>query len=347
MEYDQDKKYFAVVSRQANTFVESPFLQEFSEQELKTMEFVISQLTKDDIKLVQSNQIKIISKPVSAFAKMIGAHPNDIYKRAKVLSAGLLNKKIRFTFIDDDGKEGFVAHSIFTSMAYKNGQFTIGINPFVLPYFLDISREYTEFRLANILRIGSSYGIKLYKMLKQYENTIHKYRDFDVEDLRIQFGIGNDVDENGQYIKYNRYNNFKAKVLEIAVSHINQHTDIVVEFTEQKVARKVSKIRFFIKSKMSQLDQAKIIFSKFMDDLLENTSEKSLLKRQWQAQAKDPKARFNYFMPVFTCWLEDSCKSYIAVSTDLLEVESETSMFYNQEETINRMVRVYFTKPKK
>jgi hypothetical protein len=98
---------------------------------------------------------------------------------------------------------------------------------------------------------------------------------------------------------------------------------------------------------MSQLDQAKIIFSKFMDDLLESTPETSLLKRQWQAQAKDSKSRFNYFMPVFSCWLEDSCKSYIAVSTDLLEVESETSMFYNKEETINRMVKVYFTKPRK
>ncbi len=347
MEGEQEKKYFSVVSRQSNTFVESPFTQEFTEQELKTMEFVISQLTKDDIKLVQLNQVKIISKPVADFARMIGAHPDDIYKRAKALSAGLLNKKIRFTIIDDAGKEGFVAHSIFTSMAYKNGLFTIGVNPFVLPYFLDISREYTEFRLANILRIGSSYGIKLYKMLKQYENTIHKYRDFDIEDLRTQFGIGNEKDNNGKYLKYDRYNDFKRIVIEIAVTHINKHTDIVAEFIEQKISRRVAKIRFFIKSKMSQLNQAKIIFSQFMDELPENTSEAMLLKKQWQAQAKDSKARLNFFMPVFNCWLDDSCKSYIAVSTDLLEVELETSMFYNKEETISRMAKTYFKKLKK
>ena len=59
---EDQKKYFSLVSRQANMFVESPFLQEYTEQELKTREYIISQLTKDDIKLAENNQVKIIRK---------------------------------------------------------------------------------------------------------------------------------------------------------------------------------------------------------------------------------------------------------------------------------------------
>jgi len=209
----KDNQYFEIVSRQSNDFIESPFLQEYTEQELKTMEFVISTITKADITLAKNHQVKIIQKPVIEFAQMIGAHPDDLYKRANILAEGLLNKKIRFKIIDDNKEEGFVKHTIFTDMAYKNGQFTIGINPFVLPYFLNLSREFTEFRLANILRIGSSYGIKLYKLLKQYEKSAWKYRDFTILELREQFGISNEVDSCSKYIKYSRYNSFKVDVV--------------------------------------------------------------------------------------------------------------------------------------
>lgn len=323
---EDQKKYFSLVSRQANMFVESPFLQEYTEQELKTLEYIISQLTKDDIKLAENNQVKIIKKPIIEFAKLIGAHPNDLYKRANVLSESLMNKKIRFKILDDNKNVGFEKHSFFTSMAYKNGQLVIGINPFVLPYFIDISSQYTEFRLANILRIGSSYGIKLYKLLKQYENTTQKYRDFEIEDLRVQFGIGIEKNEKNVYVKYNRYNNFKQFVIDTAIEHINKHTDIQVSYIEKKEGRKIAKLRFHIRSKLTQLEQAKIAFSEFMNSLPDGKT----LKERWKNTK--PSERIKEFSKGLTVWIEQSCHNYIAVSTDILEFDTENSLLYDQTE---------------
>lgn len=341
MEHLQQKEIFEIISRQSNDFIESPYAQEYTELELKTMEFTISSITSSDYVYTEKNQIKIIKQSVSELAKMIGSHPDDLYKRANALAEGLLSKKIRFKIKDDNGNDGFVKHNIFTDMAYKNGQFTIGINPFVLPYFIKLSREnpYTEFRLANILKIGSSYGIKLYKLLKQYENTVHKYRDFKIEVLREQFGISNELNESGQYVKYSMYNNFKQKVIKIAVDHINQRTDLIVTFVEYKESRKVTKIRFYIKSKLTQLEQAKILFTEFMNSIPEDHQ----LKYFWNLEKNNP-SRLDKFKAPFKRWIELSCKNYIEVNTELLEANFEDSLFYNKNEIYTELLKIYHKK---
>lgn len=326
------KDQYSVLYSQSNEFVSSPYAQEFSEQELKTMEFIISQTKKSDIELARNNQVKVISLDVKEFSQMIRAHPNDIYKRATDLSESLMKKQIKLKFKDRHNNDAFVRHSLITSMRYEEGQLTIGINPFVLPYFLDLKDEaFTQFRLENILRIGSSYGIKLYKMLKQYANSPWKYRDFMIEELREQFGIDND--------KYNRYNDFKRNVIEMAIRHINKETDITVNYTEKKNGRKVSMLRFYIKSKLTQLQQAEIFFQETMNGLPDNC----VLKGLW-VQDKDNPHRINRFRKAFDKWLELSCTNYIEVSTDILEIETESNLFFNKDNVINEMIKAQFEK---
>lgn len=332
-----DINTFSIISRQSNQFIESPFAQEFSEQELKTMEYIITQTKKSDLTLAQNQQVKIMSLSTHNFARMIGAHPDDIYKRANELSEGLMNKKIKCKAIDANGLESFVKHSFFTTMAYSKGTLTIGINPFVLPYFVDIHDNFTEFRLANILRLGSSYGIKLYKLLKQYENTAWRYRDFTIDKLREQLGI----DEK----KYTLYSNFKSRVVDMAITHINTKTDIKVDYQEFKNKRKVESLRFFIKSKMSQLEQARISFEHFMDKL--ESKESTQLKHVWELHEKDKEKRFEAFQPCFKRWIELSCHNYIEASTDVLEVTTQDDLFYDKSKVAKEVMKIYFDKPKK
>ena len=61
------------------------------------MEFIISQTKKSDIELVNNNQIKTLELSATDFAKMINAHPNQIYRDADNLAKALMNKKYHFT----------------------------------------------------------------------------------------------------------------------------------------------------------------------------------------------------------------------------------------------------------
>lgn len=336
MEKNNPKEFFETISRQSNEFIESSFVQEFTEHELKTMEFVISTIKPADLELTKKGQIKVISKPATEFAQMIGAHPNDIYQRASMLTKGLMSKQINFKLMNGKEHIGFETHSFFTSMAYRESQLIICINPFVIPYFVNVSSSFTEFRLANILRIGSSYGIRLYKLLKQYENTQQKYRIFSIAELRTHFGIGTETNENGSYIKYDKYSNFKTKVIETAISHINKSTDLLISYTEIKAGRKVDKLKFHIKSKMTQYEQAKILFEEFMDGL-----SKGVLKNHWDANKGE--RRFDIFRPSFNKWLAYVCKNFIAASTDLLEIQSD-DIFSNNETMMKEIYSAQFPK---
>jgi plasmid replication initiation protein len=135
-------------------------------------------------------------------------------------------------------------------MCYQSGVIKIGVNPFVLPYFLEIKERFTEFNLRYLIAIGSSYGIKLYKLLKQYQSIGN--RELTIEEMRNQFGL--DIN------KYKLYSGFKRDVIEIAKKHINLHTDIQINYEEIKHGRKVQKIKFYIKTKIPQFKQAQIAF---------------------------------------------------------------------------------------
>jgi plasmid replication initiation protein len=276
--------------RQANDFIESTFEQEYSEQELKTIEFIISQTTKADIELANNDQIKRIELSAPAFAKMINANVEQIYRDANHLSEALMNKKINFKYIDEKGRPAFEKQTFLTSMSYKSGIIKIGINPFVLPYFLEIKKQFTEFNLRYLISMGSSYGIKLYKLLKQYQ-TIGS-REISITDLRIQLGIGVETTELGDYVKYKLYSGFKRDVIETAKYHINTHTDIQIEYDEIKLGRKFQKIKFYIHTKLTQLKQAKIVYLDYVKNQKPDTKSKfsqvKLLIVEYETKKQDP-----------------------------------------------------------
>ena len=273
---------FDIVMRQANNFIESAFAQEYSEQELKTIEFIISQTTHADIVLAELKQVKEIELSANDFAKMVNANIKQIYRDAEELSKALMNKKYHFKYIGKDGKAAFKMGAFLTSMEYDSGVIKIGINPFVLPYFVEIKENFTQFNLRYLMAMGSGYGIKLYKLLKQYQ-TINS-RELTIEELRTQFGISDD--------KYNRYNNFKQFVIETAKRHINDHTDIQIEYSEIKLGRKVHKLKFYIHGKLTQLKQAKLAYLSYVKDQPADTKSKfaqvRLLVTEYETKKKDP-----------------------------------------------------------
>ena len=273
---------FDIVMRQANDFIESAFAQEYSEQELKTMEFIISQTTKADIELANKDQIKRIELSAQNFAKMINANIDQIYRDATDLAMALMSKKINFKYIDEKGKPAFEMQTFLTSMSYKSGVIKIGINPFVLPYFLEIKERFTEFNLRYLIAMGSSYGIKLYKLLKQYQ-TIGS-RTLTIDEIRAQLGINPE--------KYGRYDNLKRKVIETAKRHINDHTDIQIEYNEIKLGRKVHKLNFYIHAKLTQFKQAKLAYishvKKQSPDAKSKLAQVRLLVVEYETKKKDP-----------------------------------------------------------
>ncbi|HLX54157.1 MAG TPA: replication initiation protein [Aquella sp.] len=310
-------KHFDIVMRQANNFVESAFAQEYSEQELKTMEFIISQTKKSDIELVNNNQIKTLELSATDFAKMINAHPNQIYRDADNLAKALMNKKYHFKYRGKDGKPAFETGTFLTSMRYDSGAICIKINPEVLPYFIEINSHFTEFNLRFLMAMGSSYGIKLYKLLKQYQ-TIGD-RTLSIDDLRYQFGINDD--------KYKLYSDFKRNVIETAKRHINAHTDVQVEYKEIKLGRKVNALKFYIKAKMTQFKQARLEFINWIKDSKDEANK--LLVITLEKEKKDP-FQYKQIQKALEWYLTNIIYNYDANSCTPLQFFGNDTLFGNK-----------------
>lgn len=106
----------------------------------------------------------------------------------------------------------------------------------MLPYITRLETEFTSYRLEKIGRMTSVHAVRLYELLVQYL-AIGK-REMGVSQLKETLGIAD---------RYKAIKDFKKDVLDVAVSQINEHSDIRVSYTQRKTGRTVTHLIFDIK----------------------------------------------------------------------------------------------------
>lgn len=112
----------------------------------------------------------------------------------------------------------------------------------VVPLITRLEAQFTSYELAQVKNLTSSYAIRLYELLIQWR-SVGKTPLFELQEFRQQLGV-----EDGEY---KTMSNFKANVLKIALSQINKHTDIEVEYDQKKSGRNIIGFFFNFKHKVS------------------------------------------------------------------------------------------------
>lgn len=93
-----------------------------------------------------------------------------------------------------------------------------------------------DFKVSTKLK--SVYSKRIYSMLKQYVSKGY-----------FEIGVNRLSNILGTNEKYERYSNFKFRVLKIALEQINEHSDLNFTITEVKSGRKVDKLIFNVNKK--------------------------------------------------------------------------------------------------
>jgi plasmid replication initiation protein len=161
----------------------------------------------------------------------------NIYKEIDNVVSKLFN---RMLVIKNSIENSTTKISWLTYAKYWHGQGLIQLkfNEDLKPYMLQIKDRFTKVSLGDVLGLKSVHAIRIYELLKQYESTGR--RELSLTDLREYCGIGKD--------KYERFNDFKRKVLEAAKREINNKTDLLIDYEEIKPSRKITSINFKIKN---------------------------------------------------------------------------------------------------
>ncbi|MFA5261455.1 MAG: replication initiation protein [Candidatus Omnitrophota bacterium] len=218
----------------SNYLIEASYRLSLQEQRLILL--MVSKIKQDD------QNFHAYQIAVKDFNRIVGIKGEGSYQRTKELTKKLLERSMQII------KDKSVLQITWLSSAEYfegKGYVELSFDPKLKPYLLQLKDFFTRYRLQHVIRLKSSYSIKLYELLKQYEN-IGK-RSFTLLELRSKLGLGED--------EYPLYANFKQKILSRVQEELNANTDLSIHFHERKAGRKVIGIVFNIVSKGKEPDE--------------------------------------------------------------------------------------------
>lgn len=126
---------------------------------------------------------------------------------------------------------------------------------------------FTSYLLEKTSGLNSVYALRLYELLIKWK-SLKKTNVFEINAFRNQLGLG--VNE------YKQMNNFKARVLEVAIDQINKNTDITVKYEQHKKGVKIYGFSFSFKFKEEKKNQ-KVEKDLNTIDLFTDLTEKQIL----------------------------------------------------------------------
>lgn len=106
--------------------------------------------------------------------------------------------------------------------------YTVGITPVLLPYFTNLSSEFTVFDMYIEMGFKSVYSQRFYEFCCQYRNKEDKVFFMTVQDIKKMFNLLEVRDEKGNVVQKEQYKNgsdFKKRVLDKAKDDIRKVFD--------------------------------------------------------------------------------------------------------------------------
>lgn len=207
------------------------------------------------------SDFKTYTLPIKEFTKLLGLKGTPKYTELRQITRELMQKVFEVRI-----KKKVIQVAWLSYVAYNETEGTIDIrfDPFLRPYLLELKKEFTSYKLENVVKLKSSYAIRIYELLKQYERF--QERTFSLTMLRKMLGA-EDI--------YPAYGNFKQRVLVPAQKELKKKTDISFKIEEIKDGRRVSTVKFMIQPVKKKAEQ----LSLFEDNLEEFQQPNSISAR--------------------------------------------------------------------
>jgi len=215
----------------SNYLIEASYRLSLQEQRLILL--MVSKIKPDD------QNFHVYQIAIKDFNRIVGIIGEANYQRTKELTKKLLERSLQI--VKDNST---LQVSWLSSAEYFEGKgyVELSFDPKLKPYLLQLKEFFTRYRLQHVIRLKSNYSIKLYELLKQYENIGR--RKIGLDELRHKFGLKPD--------EYPLYANFKQKILTRVQTELNAYTDLSFSTIEQKHGRKVIGIVFVISKNKQQ-----------------------------------------------------------------------------------------------
>ena len=240
----------------------------------------------------KDNTVYLSKTDLFAFFKV---SDNDKHSRFKQ-AVEKMQKQAFFQIKEEQGK-GFKFKSIvpipYVEWTDYNDEVKIEFHREIMPYLINLKKNFTQHALSDIAELNSKYSIILYRWLSmnynQYEHysvkggrrveQVEAYRNpsISMEELRIMTDTVNE---------YKDFRNFEKRILKNSIEEITEHTSFNVTYDKIKKGRSIDSIVFHIEKKQTADDN-----SYKLDDqaYIEDKKQKEETEKELVFQAMESK----------------------------------------------------------
>lgn len=224
----------AIVS-QANKLIEARYKLNLNEH--KIIRYVISKLDS-----INQKDFTFLEFDLKEFTELLGTTEKRYDEIRKVVRS----LRRRELIINTDEKEIIMGWISSIEFEKKTGKIILRFDDNLKPYLLELSKVYKSYKLKNIINLKNKYAIRVYELLKQYENMKSKERIMKIDELKKMVGCED---------KYKDFRNFEQKVLKPSRSELLKHSDLCFEYEKIKDGRKIVAIKFTFEKNHSNIEK--------------------------------------------------------------------------------------------
>ena len=215
----------------SNALVEAAY--RLSVQEQRIVLACISQVKRNE---PVTDEV-MYSVTAEEIATMAGVPIESSYNQLKEAALRLKRREVRLTQ-EPNGKgkrPSVMITGWVQTIIYREGEGRVELRftKDMLPYLTELTKQFTKYALADVAKMDSTHAIRLYELLMQWDSI--GQREIEIDQLREWFQLEG---------RYPSIKDFKLRVLDPAVTQINEHSPLQVEWAQRKTGRKVTHLSF-------------------------------------------------------------------------------------------------------
>lgn len=173
------------------------------------------------------------------FAEMFDISADRAYSELQAVADRLYERSVTVQQPDPENPRIAATKTRWVcSISYipTEGRIALSFAPKMLPYIAMLENGFTRYNLEHIAPMSSVYGIRFYEFFKCWlRSGVHGEKRLSLDELKEKLDLTN---------KYPSIKDFKLKVLDRAMSDINEHSDLSTRYRTAKTGRRITHVEF-------------------------------------------------------------------------------------------------------
>ena len=177
----------------------------------------------------------------SSYIEQFKVERHTAYTVLKEASKDLFSRQFTYQELSKKGNITTITSRWVSQIGYTDDEASVQLifSPAVVPLITRLEERFTSYELSQVARLGSKYAMRLYELLIAWR-SVGKLQ-VELQDLRNKLGLS--------ATEYKAMGDFKRNVLDLALTQLNEHTDISVKYEQHKKGRLISGFTFRFKVK--------------------------------------------------------------------------------------------------